>query len=130
MFLHALQYYVKRVKRQKDKEKIICAKTNYTELFVQILFLHYGKTRHTCDMSFDLSADLEFVLVVKKLLQVELHLRQSQVELAVRERIVTALYSWSGCDGTVHRHGEGAHPSLQAGDISLDLAEKLCERVL
>lgn len=78
----------------------------------------------------DFSADLEFVLVEKKLIQVALHLRQSQVKVTVGEQTVAGLSCGSGSDGAVHCHGEGAHPSLQAGDISLDLAEELCERVL
>lgn len=98
--------------------------------YLEALFQHYWKTQHTCDISLDLSADLEFVLVEEKFLQVVLHLYQSQVEVAVGEQIVAALSSWFGCNRTVHCHGEGAHSSLQAGDISLDLAEKLCERVL
>ncbi len=78
----------------------------------------------------DFSADPEFVLVEKKLVQVALHLRQSQVKVAVRERIVTGFSDGSGLEGTVQCQGEQAHPSLQAGDISLDLAEELCERAL
>lgn len=71
----------------------------------------------------DFSADLEFVLVEKKLVQVALHLRQSQVEVSVGEQAVADL-SWGlVVDGTVHRDGEGAHQSLQAGDVSLDLIE-------
>lgn len=78
----------------------------------------------------DFSADLEFVLVENKLLQVALHLGQSQMELAVGEHAVAGRSARSSLKGTVHGEGEGAHPSLQAGDISLDLAEELRDGVL
>lgn len=82
------------------------------------------------DIRADFSADLEFVLVEKKLLQVALHLHQSQVKVTFGEQMVTGFSFGSSLDGAVHCQGEGAHPSLQAGDISLDLAEKLRGRAL
>ncbi|KAI9543197.1 hypothetical protein NQZ68_014128 [Dissostichus eleginoides] len=74
--------------------------------------------------------DLEFVLLEKKLIQVALHLGQSQLEPAVGEVGVGRLSSGSCLDGTVHSQGEGTNPSLQTGDISHNLADDICERVL
>lgn len=71
----------------------------------------------------DFSADLEFVLIEKQLLQIVLHLRQDQVKVTFREQVVNGPSAGFGLDGTLHCQGEGAYLSLQAGDISLDLAE-------
>lgn len=78
------------------------------------------------------SADLEFVLVEQKLLQVALQRGQGLVEVTVGVLPGTAALCalGSGLDGTVHGEGQGAHHSLQAGDISLDLAEVVCVRAL
>lgn len=64
----------------------------------------------------------------KQLVQVALHLGQSQVKVTVRERSVPGLSFGPGRGRTVHGQGEGAHPSLQAGHVGLDLAEELGER--
>lgn len=66
----------------------------------------------------------------EKLLQVALHLDESQVKVAVGEHVVAGLSSGFGLDGAVRRHGEGAHPSLHAGDVGVDLAEELREGAL
>ena len=73
----------------------------------------------------DFSADLEFVLVEQKRLQVALQRGQGLVEVAVRVLLGTAALHprGSGLDGTFHDEGQGAHHALQAGDVSLDLAE-------
>lgn len=63
--------------------------------------------------------------------QVALHLPQRQVKVALREQMDTGLRrSLLGLDRTVHGRGVRAHPSLQAGDVGLDLAEKVCLQAL
>lgn len=78
----------------------------------------------------DFSADLEFVPAEEQLFQVVLDPQQSQVKVAVGEQMVAGFSYGSSLAGTVHGDGEGAHSSLQAGDIGLDLDETLCERTL
>lgn len=66
----------------------------------------------------------------ENLLQVALHLAQSLVQATVGEQVAAGLSRGSRPHGAVHGDGEGAHPSLQAGDVGLDLAEKLREGAL
>lgn len=61
----------------------------------------------------------------ENLLQVALHLGQSLVQVTVGEQVAAGVSRGSRLYGAVHGEGEGAHPSLQAGDVGLDLAEKL-----
>ena len=78
----------------------------------------------------DLSADLQFVLVEEKLLQVALHLHQAHLKTAVGEQVVAGLLAGSGWDAAAQHLGEGARPSLQAGHVGLDLAGGLRRKAL
>lgn len=78
----------------------------------------------------DFSADPQFVLVEKKLVQEVLHLCQSKVKATVGEQMFTGLSCDSGLNGAVYHLSEGAQPSLQAGDVSLDLTEEVSGRAL
>lgn len=71
------------------------------------------------------SADLEHVPMEKNLLQVALHLVQNRVELGDKEADAGRPRCGSLLDGTVHGAGVGAHLSLQAEDVGLDLGEHL-----
>lgn len=66
----------------------------------------------------------------ENLLHVALHLSQSLVQVTVGEQVPAGVCCGSRPHGAVHGEGEGAHPSLQAGDVSPDLAEKLREGAL
>lgn len=66
----------------------------------------------------------------ENLLQVALHLGQSLVQVTVGEQVVAGVSCGSRLHGAVQGEGEGAHPSLQTGDVGLDLAEKLREGAL
>lgn len=82
------------------------------------------------DLKPGILADHEFLLVEKKFFHVELHLRQSQVRLTVGVHNVALRCFGSRSDGAVHQLGTEEQPSLQAGDISMDLPQKLSELAL